>query len=152
MPSGTLHAQQALLTVCTCTNTPAMQGLCVITCMSWQDDLNDTKPWMNHVAIHLFPIHACRVPFVQRILHERRAASQAAQSGTDASPSKHVSLSHQPSPVPSPRSPSRASLVPPSGFTTPGRLSRSPSMCPTPKSPGHRLSLLPASTSRCALC
>ena len=94
---------------------------------------------------------ACRVPFVQRILHERRAASQSAQSGTDA-PSKHVSLSHQPSPVPSPRSPSRASLVPPSGFTTPGRLSRSPSMCPTPKSPGHRLSILPTSTSRSALC
>jgi len=93
---------------------------------------------------------ACRVPFVQRILHERRAASQSGQPGTDATPSKHVSLSHQPSPVPSPRSPSRASLVPPSGFTTPGRLSRSPSMCPTPKSPGHRLSVLPTSTSRCA--
>ncbi len=95
---------------------------------------------------------ACRVPFVQRILHERRAASQSAQPGTDATPSKHVSLSHHLSPVPSPRSPSRASLVPPSGFTTPGRLSRSPSMCPTPKSPGHRLSVLLTSTSRCDLC
>ncbi|DBA69301.1 TPA: Cilia- and flagella-associated protein 43 [Trebouxia sp. C0005] len=91
------------------------------------------------------------VPFVQRILHERRAASQAAQSGTEASPSKHVSLSHQPSTVHSPSSPSRGSLVPPWGCTTPARLSRSPSMCPTPKSPGHRLSTLPTSTSRRSL-